>query len=35
MTTGRGASSIDHLVENLAASAVQIDPEAVDRLSAM
>jgi pyridoxine 4-dehydrogenase len=30
-----GASSVDHLVENLAASAVQLDPEAVDRLSAM
>ena len=30
-----GASSVDHLRENLAASAVQLDPEAVDRLSAM
>jgi aryl-alcohol dehydrogenase-like predicted oxidoreductase len=30
-----GASSVDHLRENLAASAVRLDPEAVDRLSAM
>jgi pyridoxine 4-dehydrogenase len=30
-----GASSVDHLRENLAASAVQLDPRAVDRLSAM
>jgi pyridoxine 4-dehydrogenase len=30
-----GASSVDHLRENLAASAVQLDPEALDRLSAM
>jgi pyridoxine 4-dehydrogenase len=30
-----GASSVDHLVENLGASAVRLDPEAVDRLSAM
>ena len=30
-----GASSVDHLLENLAASAVQLDPEAVDRLSTM
>ena len=30
-----GASSVDHLRENLAASAVQLDPEAVDRLAAM
>jgi pyridoxine 4-dehydrogenase len=30
-----GASSVDHLRDNLAASAVQLDPEAVDRLSAM
>jgi aryl-alcohol dehydrogenase-like predicted oxidoreductase len=30
-----GASSVDHLRENLAASALQLDPEAVDRLSAM
>jgi pyridoxine 4-dehydrogenase len=30
-----GASSVDHLRENLAASAVQLDPEAVDRLSAI
>jgi pyridoxine 4-dehydrogenase len=30
-----GASSVDHLREDLAASAVQLDPEAVDRLSAM
>jgi pyridoxine 4-dehydrogenase len=30
-----GASSVDHLRENLEASAVQLDPRAVDRLSAM
>ena len=30
-----GASSLSHLRENLAASAVQLDPEALDRLSAM
>ena len=30
-----GASSVAHLLENLAASAVRLDPEAVDRLSAM
>jgi pyridoxine 4-dehydrogenase len=30
-----GASSVDHLRENLAASTVQLDPEAFDRLSAM
>jgi pyridoxine 4-dehydrogenase len=30
-----GASSVDHLVENLAASEVRLDPEAVDRLSAI
>jgi pyridoxine 4-dehydrogenase len=30
-----GASSVAHLLENLAASAVQLDSEAVDRLSAM
>jgi aryl-alcohol dehydrogenase-like predicted oxidoreductase len=30
-----GASSVDHLRENMAASAVQLDPEAFDRLSAM
>jgi pyridoxine 4-dehydrogenase len=30
-----GASSVDHLRENLAASAVQLDREAIDRLSAM
>ena len=30
-----GASSVDHLRENLAASAVQLDPDALDRLSAM
>jgi pyridoxine 4-dehydrogenase len=30
-----GASSVDHLRENLAASAVRLDPEALDRLSAM
>ena len=30
-----GASSVDHLRENVAASAVQLDLEAVDRLSAM
>jgi aryl-alcohol dehydrogenase-like predicted oxidoreductase len=30
-----GASSLDHLRENLDASAVQLDPEAVNRLSAM
>ena len=30
-----GSSSVDHLCENLAASAVRLDPEAVDRLTAM
>jgi aryl-alcohol dehydrogenase-like predicted oxidoreductase len=30
-----GASSVDHLRENLAASAVPLEPEAIDRLSAM
>jgi aryl-alcohol dehydrogenase-like predicted oxidoreductase len=30
-----GASSVDYLRENLAASAVQLDREALDRLSAM
>ncbi len=30
-----GASSVDHLRENLASSAVQLDQEAVDRLAAM
>jgi aryl-alcohol dehydrogenase-like predicted oxidoreductase len=30
-----GASSVDHLRENLAASSVRLDPEAVDRLTAM
>jgi len=30
-----GASSVDHLRENLAASAVQLDPQAVDRLFAI
>jgi aryl-alcohol dehydrogenase-like predicted oxidoreductase len=30
-----GASSVDHLRENLAAATVQLDPEAVDQLSAM
>jgi aryl-alcohol dehydrogenase-like predicted oxidoreductase len=30
-----GASSVDHLRENLAAAAVRLDPEAIDRLSAM
>ena len=30
-----GASSVDHLRENLDASVVQLDPRAVDRLSAM
>jgi len=30
-----GASSVDHLRENLAASAVQLDSRALDRLSAM
>jgi aryl-alcohol dehydrogenase-like predicted oxidoreductase len=30
-----GASWVDHLRENLEASAVQLDPRAVDRLSAM
>jgi pyridoxine 4-dehydrogenase len=30
-----GASSVDHLRENLAASAVRLDEQAVDRLSAM
>jgi aryl-alcohol dehydrogenase-like predicted oxidoreductase len=30
-----GASSIDHLLENLAASGVQLDAGAVDRLYAM
>jgi aryl-alcohol dehydrogenase-like predicted oxidoreductase len=30
-----GASSVDHVRENLAASSVRLDPEAVDRLSAM
>jgi pyridoxine 4-dehydrogenase len=30
-----GASSVDHLLENLAASSVQLDPEAVRWLSAM
>ncbi len=30
-----GASSVDHLHENLAASGVQLDPRAVDRLSAI
>jgi aryl-alcohol dehydrogenase-like predicted oxidoreductase len=30
-----GASSVEHLRENLAASEVHLDPEAVDRLSAM
>jgi pyridoxine 4-dehydrogenase len=30
-----GASSVAHLRENVAASAVQLDPEAVDRLAAM
>jgi hypothetical protein len=30
-----GASSVDHPRENLAVSAVQLDPRAVDRLSAM
>jgi pyridoxine 4-dehydrogenase len=30
-----GASSVDHLRENLAASTVRLDPGAVDRLSAM
>jgi pyridoxine 4-dehydrogenase len=29
-----GASSVDHLRENLAAAAVQLDPEAFNRLSA-
>jgi aryl-alcohol dehydrogenase-like predicted oxidoreductase len=30
-----GASSLDHLRENVAASAAHLDPEAVDRLSAI
>jgi aryl-alcohol dehydrogenase-like predicted oxidoreductase len=30
-----GASSVAHLLENLAASAFQLDAEAIDRLAAM